>query len=237
MTTSTGPIRRRKLSDDVRERLLALLRDGLKPGDRLPSERELMAEYGVGRPAIREALQSLQSMGLIDVRHGERPRVASPSMASAFDQLAPTMRHVLAHSQPTLEHLKEARLVLERHLSREAASRHRPDDIERLREVLRNQRDAVDDPHAFRELDGRFHRHIAELSGNPVFTAMCSAIFGWLSAFHEDAVLRRGLEDLTLAEHESILRAIESGDGERAAEEMGNHLSRANARYSSANAE
>ena len=228
-----GPIRRRKLSDDVRERLLAMIQDELRPGDRLPSERELMAEYGVGRPAIREALQSLQSMGLIDVRHGERPRVAQPTMASAFDQLAPTMRHVLAHSQPTLEHLKEARLVLERHLSRVAAANHRPDDIERLRDVLRRQREAVDDPRAFRELDGRFHQHVAELSGNPVFTAVCSAIFGWLSAFHEDAVLKRGMEDLTLAEHASILEAIESGDGELAAEEMDNHLTRANALYSS----
>jgi len=237
MSTPTGPIRRRKLSEDVRERLLALIENELKPGDRLPSERELMVEYEVGRPAIREALQSLQSMGLIDVRHGERPRVAQPSMAFAFDQLGPTMRHVLTHSQPTLEHLKEARIVLERHLAAVAAERHRPDDIDRLREVLTRQRAVVDDPRAFREIDGQFHESIAAMAGNPIFTAVTSAIFGWLSIFHEDAVLKRGLESLTLAEHESIVTAIASGEATRAADEMEGHLSRANALYSSGNAE
>ena len=52
----------------------------LVPGDKLPSERELMATYQVGRPAIREAMQNLQRSGLVRIRHGERPRVAEPSM-------------------------------------------------------------------------------------------------------------------------------------------------------------
>ena len=237
MSTHTGPIRRRKLSEDVRERLLALIQNELKPGDRLPSERELMAEYGVGRPAIREALQSLQSIGLIDVRHGERPRVAEPSMAFAFDQLGPAMRHVLAHSQPTLDHLKDARIVLERHLAAVAANQHRPDDIDRLRDVLERQRKARGDPLAFRQLDGQFHETIAAMSGNPIFASVCSAIFGWLSVFHEDAVLKRGMESLTLEEHASIVAAIESGDADRAADEMSGHLGRANALYASGNAD
>lgn len=61
---STQPIIRRKLADEVRDRLLALIRGGeLRPGDRLPSERDLMERFGVGRPAVREALQSLARRG------------------------------------------------------------------------------------------------------------------------------------------------------------------------------
>lgn len=236
MSPTSAPIRRRKLSEDVRERLLAMIESGLKPGDRLPSERELMAEYGVGRPAIREAMQSLDAMGLIVVSHGERPRVAEPSMASAFDQLGPTMRHVLAHSKPTLEHLKETRLVLEQHLASVAARRQRPDDIDRLQSVLEQQRAAGNDPERFRQLDGQFHAMIAAISANPILTSVCTAIFDWLAVFHEEAVLKRGLEELTLEEHEAILEAIASGDSARASEQMGRHLTRANARYARSHA-
>ena len=89
MTTEPAPIRRRKLSDDVQERVLALIRSkALRPGDVLPSERELMGSYGVGRPAVREAMQNLQRMGLVDIRHGERPRVAQPSMEAMVGNMA-----------------------------------------------------------------------------------------------------------------------------------------------------
>jgi GntR family transcriptional regulator, sialic acid-inducible nan operon repressor len=57
--------------------------ENLRPGDFLPSERELMQSYAVGRPSIREAMQNLQRMGLIEINHGERPRMATPS----FDRM------------------------------------------------------------------------------------------------------------------------------------------------------
>ena len=81
----------------------------MRPGDLLPSERELMQSYAVGRPSIREAMQSLKRMGLIEINHGERPRVAAPSFARMVDSVSETMRHILINSPATLDHLKEAR--------------------------------------------------------------------------------------------------------------------------------
>src|SRR5262249_27574803 len=77
---SAVPISRPKLAELVQNRLLAVIQaENLKPGDPLPSERELMQSYAVGRPSIREAMQNLKRMGLIEINHGERPRVAAPS--------------------------------------------------------------------------------------------------------------------------------------------------------------
>ena len=104
MITQSSPIRKKKLSHEVQERLLRLIEgDALAPGDALPSERELMQSYEVGRPAIREALQSLERMGLITIRHGNRARVAEPSIGRMVEEMSQTMRHVLSHSPTTME--------------------------------------------------------------------------------------------------------------------------------------
>ena len=108
------PIARPKLAELVQNRLLATIQtEKLRPGDALPSERELMQTYEVGRPSIREAMQSLKRMGLIEINHGERPRVAAPSFEGMVGSMSETMRHVLVNSPATLDHLKEARAAFE----------------------------------------------------------------------------------------------------------------------------
>lgn len=228
----TGPIQKRKLSDEVRDRLLDMIRGGtLSPGDALPSERELMDTLGVGRPAIREALQALEHSGLIEIRHGERARVAEPSIGRMMDQMGETMKHVLSHSTASLEHLKEARITFEREMVRTAAKRAKPADIARLEATLAEQKAALPDVPRFRALDGRFHREIAEISGNPIWAALSDALFAWLKDFHRELIAAPGLEDLTLSEHRQILDAIRAGEPKKAARAMEDHLSRANALY------
>ncbi len=226
------PIQRRKLSDDVRQRLLDQIEGGvLRPGDALPSERDLMAMLGVGRPAIREAMQSLQNQGLVEIRHGERARVAEPSLGRMADQLSETMKHLLSHSPATLENLKEARSTFEMEMARIAARRRSDSDIARLEETLAAHAAAVDDTVQFRALDGRFHRDLAAISGNPIWSALADALFRWLNDFHVHLVSVPGLERVTLSEHRAILDAVISGNPEKAAEAMGLHLGRANELY------
>ena len=232
MADDHTPIRRRKLSHEVEERLLGIIERGdLKPGEILPSERQLMEAYGVGRPAIREAMQNLQRMGLIEIRHGGRPRVAKPSMDGVFGQLSKTVRHMLSHSESNLKHLKEARATFEMEMARIAARQRTAPDIAMLEAMLRNQSEAVADHQRFLACDGEFHVAIARISGNPIFVSLCGALFDWLAHFHIDLVSRPGLENLTLDEHREILAAIEKGDPETAAKAMGDHLYRANRLY------
>ncbi len=225
-------MRRQKLSEEVRKQLLDLINSGsVGPGEPLPSERELMERLRVGRPAIREAMQSLETIGLIEIRHGERARVVEPSVGRMVDQVSETMKHLLAHSPASLENLKEARATFEREMARIAARRRSEADLERLADILEEQSRAVADPARFRTLDGRFHREIAAVSGNPIFTALIDAVFRWLSDFHVDLVSVPGLEQLTLAEHREILAALNRGDAEAASAAMADHLMRANELY------
>ena len=226
-------VRRQKLSDEVRRGLLELIKSGaVGLGQPLPSERELMEQFGVGRPAIREAMQSLETIGLIEIRHGGRARVSEPSIGRMVDQISETMKHLLANSPASLENLKEARATIEREMARIAARRRSAADLERLLQILAEQSlAAADDPARFRMLDGFFHSEIARISGNPIFGALIDALFRWLSDFHVDLVSVPGLEELTLAEHREILAAITRADAEGAARAMGDHLMRANELY------
>jgi DNA-binding FadR family transcriptional regulator len=220
----------------VQDRLLAIIRaENLRPGDPLPSERELMQTYEVGRPSIREAMQNLKRMGLIEINHGERPRVAAPSFEGMVDDMAETMHHVLVNSPATLDHLKEARARFEMDMADIAARKRTPEDVAELRAILAEQERMRLVSSAFLEADGRFHHRIARISGNPIFASLSEALFAWLAQFHFDLVRRPGLEQLTLSEHRQIIDAIERGDPEAAARLTGDHLNRANSLYHQAN--
>lgn len=232
-----APIERRKLSHQIEERLLTQLQSGdMQPGDLLPSERELMALYGVGRPAVREAMQNLERMGLIEIRHGERPRVALPSLSRTLDNLGETIRHVLIHSESSLEHLKQARVMFETEIARIAAQVASPAQLAELERILAAQAACPRTSPEFLKLDGQFHLELARISGNPIYSALSEALFGWLARFHAHLVRSPGHEHLTIAEHQLILDAIAARDPDRAARCMADHLNRANALYNVKNA-
>lgn len=226
------PIQRRKLAHGVFDRLLARIRSGeLRPGDQLPSERELMTAYAVGRPAVREALQSLERAGLVSITHGERARVAVPSADDLLAQIAGGARQLLRSAPETLDHLKDARLFLECGLARRAAAAADPDGLVRLRARLDEHAAAVDDLAGFLGRDMAFHRQIAALTGNPIFPSIVEAMFGWLGEYYAHLVRVPGAESLTVAEHERIWAAIAAHDASGAERAMREHLTRANALY------
>jgi len=232
MTSEAKPIRRRKLSDEIQDRLLEQIKaNGMKPGEILPSERELMARFDVGRPAIREAMQNLQRMGILTIKHGGRPRLAEPSIDSMIGQLSDAMRHVLTHSKSSMDHLKEARVAFEAGMAGMAAKSRTEQDVATLEDILARQQAFGLEPVKFLEMDGEFHRAIAIATGNPLYESISIAMFGWLSDFHADLVRKPGLEELTLSEHSIILKAISKQDATAASTAMRDHLNRANALY------
>ncbi|MFO1330714.1 MAG: transcriptional regulator NanR [Rubrivivax sp.] len=227
-----SPIQRRKLYQEVEQRLLERIRSGeLGPGTQLPSERDLMEHYGVGRPAVREALQSLERSGIVEITHGERARVVVPTAERLIEQVAGGARHLLRTQPDMLQHLKEARLFLEAGMARQAAERATDDDIARLRQRQAEHRDALRQLDLFLERDMAFHREIARIGGNPIFPAIVEALFRWAGEYHQAIVRAPGAEDVTLAEHQRLLDAIAARDPVAAELAMREHLMRSSELY------
>ena len=227
---AVSPIQRRKLSHEVLERLQTRLRAGeWPPGAQLPSERELMAAFGVGRPAIREALQSLERMGLITITHGERARVASISAQNVIDQVGEMVQQMLTTSPETMAQFRDARLFFETGMVRIAAERATAQDVARIRAALDAQRAAhIDD---FLRCDMEFHRAIVATTGNPIFVGIQQAIFDWLKEFQYSLVRLPGAEKLTIAEHTKIVERIAAHDPDGAVKAITAHLSRSDKSY------
>ena len=206
MNLHAEPIVRRKLSDEVFVRLKNLITTGeLSAGDEMPSERELMERFGVGRPAIREALQALSNMGLVAISHGERAKVLELTAKAIFQQVDTVAKIMLSKSSDSLEHLKSARIFFERGMVREAAAKASLADIRQLREILEHQRQSLGNADDFISADMRLHTAIAEISGNPIYVAVSGAMLGWLKEYHTEMLIRTGKEKFTLAEHEEII--------------------------------
>lgn len=232
MTSAIEPIVRRKLSDEVFDRLERLITSGeLQPGDEMPSERVLMERFGVGRPAIREAMQSLANKGLVSISHGERARVLKLTAQSIFRQVDLTAKIMLSQSADLLEHLKSARIFFERGMAREAAQRAKQADIEALREIIDHQRASLGHAEEFISADMRFHTRIAQISGNPIYVAVSEAMLAWLKEYHTEMLIWTGKEKYTLAEHEEILEQLAANDVDGAEAAVLKHLERSRSLY------
>lgn len=225
--TNPEPIQRRRLHEILAERLLARIRAGdPPPGGTLPSEQELMARYGVGRPTVREALLRLEAAGVITISHGERARVVEPSAARILGQLNEGIVHLLGVDATSLEHLKDARLAIEEGLVRRATERASAASLARIAATLERQAEAAARGEGFLAADMDFHVAIAEGAGNPLFPVFLKAMLDWLGAFHAAAVRTPGMEPVAMAEHRTIFARMQAGDAEAAAAAMRAHLLR-----------
>ena len=223
---------RKKLSDLVVDKLRNMIVDSeLGPGDPMPSERSLMERFGVGRPAVREALQSLHTMGLITISHGERSRVNVLNAGLALRQVDDIAQLLLSAKPENLEHLKETRRLVEVGIIEIATEKGSSGDVYDLRTLVEAQRSKLGDPEEFMRADIAFHNRIAETTGNPLLVAVSEAMLKWLFKYHTSMLHWSGHEETTLLEHNKIVDLIEANDIEGSAELMQQHLDRSNMLY------
>ncbi|MEM7523822.1 MAG: transcriptional regulator NanR [Pseudomonadota bacterium] len=224
---AADPITRQKLSDQVFDRLWKMIVSGdLAPGDAIPSERALMDRFGVGRPAVREALQALAGKGVITISQGERSRVNELSAAIAVSQVDEIAKLMLSAEPSNLDHLKEVRKVLEAGVARLAAGACTPEDASALRDLIAKQAAQQGDAKGFSLADIEFHVGVAKLTRNPLLLAIMRAMLNWLLEYYTPVLHWPGREDATLREHEKLVDYLEAHDAQSAQVLMRQHLDR-----------
>ncbi len=221
---SFEPIRRRRIYEEVSDRLEEMIRSGaLREGDALPSERELMEQFQVGRPAVREALLSLQKAGLVVVANGERARVSRPDAQHFIHELSAAARVFLTNAEG-VRHFQNARMHLEISLARHAAVEGSAADIARIEGALaRNRRDLGDDL-AFEKSDIAFHYEIVLVARNPLFNGVHQAVVQWLTEQRTVSLKASKAKQKAFAFHERIYEAIAAHDPDAAEKAMREHL-------------
>ncbi len=189
----------------------------------LPSERELIEQFGASRTVVREAITALSSKGLIESKPRFRPIVRKPDYETALHAVGGIVRHLLG-DRGGVKNLYDSRVFIERGLVRDAALSADKNDIRQLRQALAVNKLAIEDSSAFYETDVAFHGVLYRISGNPVFPAIHEGYTSWLAP-HWDRMLRSPERNLTnYHAHEAIVDGILDRDPAAAEEALLAHL-------------
>ncbi len=227
-------VHHRKIHEDVTEYLLQDIRNGTYGvGSELPSERALMAEFGVGRPAVRESLAKLARMGLIEVRPGLRAKVRTATVAPLLKEMDAAVKISLS-TEEGQRHMQELRLIFESAVARHVAPHATEQQLAKLRKIQETCREALGSTERFAALDVAFHRAVGEISGNPLVTAAFDAFCAWLLEQRLSNLRRPGRMEKTLEAHGRILAALEKNDPDAAESAVLAHLSDVNTIFWSA---
>jgi DNA-binding FadR family transcriptional regulator len=225
---------RPKLAIVVREHLLADIRAGRwRPGDRLPTELELMAQFGVSRAPIREAMQSLHLLGIVDISPRRGATVRALALDSVLDLAV--LSGAMGRESPIAD-VYAFRDVTEGAIGELSAANITEVQVEKLREILADNVAAValNNLVESRKVDLRFHAAIAEASGNTVFQAVSRAMNGLLAELRRATGGIPGASEASLGEHEEIFRALAAHDGPAARRASERHIRNTRARYEAA---
>lgn len=217
-------VRRRKLYEEVAEQIEAAIASGhFEIGDQLPSERDLMDRFGVGRPAIREALLLLERMGLVHLSPGEKARVTKPTIHGLVEQLSGAARHFLATPRGEAS-FQDARRVFESGIAYNAAIIATDEDIAVLEKALEANRQAMGNMAEFEKTDIRFHVELTKIGGNPIFLALHTALVDWLSLQRFISLKIPGVAEEAFESHKAIFDAIAAHNASAAWTAMDDHL-------------
>ena len=218
------PIRSTQTTEQVVARVYELIkRDSLKPGDRLPPERELAKQLGISRPALRAGLSSLISMGVLQSRQGSGTYIVDGPPALDSEPL-----RLLAELHGfSYDHMFETRSVLEVGAAGLAAERATGEQLATMAEEVTEMFAALKDPQLFLVHDVAFHRAVAAASGNPTLATLVEMVSAILYARRRDTIERAHDFNEALELHRRIYRAIRSHKPDEAREAMRDHIVRA----------
>lgn len=195
----------------------------LKPGDRLPPERDLADQVGVSRASLRLGLRSLQAMGVMHARQGSGTYIVAgpPRLGEG------PLRFLAALHGFTHDEMFEARAMLEVGGTCLAAAKARPEQLAAMADEVAGMFASVDNPQEYLRHDVQFHRAVAAASQNPVLATLVDTLAQLVWETRRETVVRSTNLKESAEMHRRIYRAIRARDVERARREMAEHLEKA----------
>ena len=213
-------IRRNKVYEEVARQIERLILKKLQPGDKLPSERELAEALGVSRGSIRDAIRSLELLGLVEPRQGAGTIVREVTADALVNPLA----NMLVRQREQVVELLDFRKMLEPPLAGRAATHASSEEISELEEILEPQEAKLNKGNLAIGEDSDFHYTVALASGNTIVLKLLDVLMDMLRDTRERSLQLAGRPQKSLAGHKRILAAIKRRDAEAATAAMRRHI-------------
>lgn len=214
-------IRKIRVSEDIIEQVRDMVTSGrLKPGDRLPAERELAQTLSVSRSAVREAIRAMESLGIVEARAGEGTFVAADPGKRRSDPITSS----LFQTWSTQRKLFEVRRVIEPDLASLAARRATAEQLEKMGAVLAEQEAEIRRGGTGMRQDTQFHYLLAQATGNEILVRIMDSLMDLLLKTREESLQHDKRPARSLKQHRSLLRAIETRNPRAAERLMYQHI-------------
>ncbi|MCM3790236.1 FadR family transcriptional regulator [Domibacillus indicus] len=224
-----NPVSSKKLYIQIYNQILAEIQAGsFKVGDKLPSERELCAQFGVSRAPVRQALSALEMNGIIYSRQGEGVFVKSTHITNGSSQSLESV---------SPEDIVEARMNIEPLIIKFAALRATDEDIEELKQTIKKMEEETRSGIYVPETDEQLHMGIAKASHNDLFITFMSSITSAMKQqemwqfIRDRTVTRSDYQEVNFQEHKLLIQAIEDRNEKEAVERMTTHMQNLYDRY------
>jgi GntR family transcriptional repressor for pyruvate dehydrogenase complex len=211
------------LSHKVEEQLKeAILQNVYSPGERLPSELELVEIFGVSRTAIREALRMLAGQGFVLINGRNGVYVSELDFHNVVNPFALLLKQKFGQSSHL--YLKQIRRMIEPEIARLAASKRSDEDVTKLEQSLKEMKKRKSDPELMIDHDIEFHKQLAFASGNPILPIIMEPIFRLLPEFISENFKLYRAPDISIKQHVEILKGIKNKDPEASFAAMTKHM-------------
>jgi GntR family transcriptional regulator, transcriptional repressor for pyruvate dehydrogenase complex len=225
------PIPTSKISEHIEKAVKEAVLDGrLKPGDKLPTEKEMALQFGVSLVTLREGLRALEIFGLIEKKKGHGGGIFISELDN--ESIKASLGHFLSFKELSFQHIYEVRKIIEPSSIKLAAEKISPDEIKMLDENICFCEEALSkgspSNEKFLDIDEKlydFHRIIAECSRNPLLSLTIDYVLDFLREC-EEKILTPDPHYFTEAakDHRKLFECLKKGDGERCEKEMALHL-------------
>jgi len=215
------PIKKTRIAEEVADRIRELMLDGtFPPGQPLPSERHLAERFGVSRGSIRDALRTLETIGLVETRHGQ----GTFPLELSVDRLVAPLASVMSYRADLQDELLDVRRMFEPAVARVAALRASEEDLAELQRILDAQRQKLKSGQSAIAEDTAFHAVLARSTRNRVVMSIMATLNDLLVESRTQSLLQTGRPARSVEGHEAVVAALRRRDAEGASQAMYQHI-------------